>query len=111
LPLYSVTFTDDGYMLYNDNADPYTGRGERWIARTDGTLPRRIRADVPLGVTLAEGACSTRRPIRGSQPQRPRCSSSTQSSEPPRFPVFGALEESRRAVSRARWPKHENLAV
>jgi hypothetical protein len=55
VPLYSVTFTDDGNMLYNDNADPCTGRGELWMARADGTQPRRILADASIGVTLAGG--------------------------------------------------------
>lgn len=55
VPLHTIAFTGDGYMLYNDNADPCTGRAELWIARSDGTQPRRIAGGVTFGVILAGG--------------------------------------------------------
>ncbi|MEZ4359181.1 MAG: hypothetical protein R3B48_03300 [Kofleriaceae bacterium] len=44
VPLYSVQFTTNGYLVYLDKQNPCRGSGELWIAKADGSQPRRIHA-------------------------------------------------------------------
>jgi len=52
-PLFAATFTDDGYLVYNDGADLCASRGNLWVARADGSAPLQIARNVPLGATVA----------------------------------------------------------
>jgi len=52
-PLFSVVFTGDGHLVYNDAADPCDLTSELWVARADGREPVRIAGNVLGEVTVA----------------------------------------------------------